>query len=518
MGLLGAALIYGDGVITLSISVLSALEGVNVATTALKPLILPLALLILVALFLVQRFGTAAIGRAFGPIMLVWFIVIGVLGLAGVIRHPVVLQAINPLFGIKLLISSGPGAFLLLGGVFLCATGGEALYADMGHIGRFPIQLAWYAIVLPSLLLSYAGQAGLLMDGQVASGANPFFLLAPSWAVIPLVVLAGVATVIASQAIITGSYSMTRQAMQLGWLPGFDIRQTSADVYGQIYVPVINLLMAVGTILITLLFQSSARLAGAYGTAVSTTMVLTTLLLFRAMHTTWRWPLWVVVPIAGLFLIVDGGFFIANLSKIADGGWIPLALGLGIFTVMITWRTGVQAMREKLSKLSESTDKFLADLRTNKVVRVPGAAVYLTRTGDRIPQYVKEFVHNMGAMHATVIVLNLQFEERPRVLQDRLQIDPIVDGLTHVTLRYGFVEVPDIPSALKGLDACGDRKDRENAVFFGTRDVVLADKNSLIGRIRFGLFSFLHKNSVHMIDRFNLPPERTVEISRLVKL
>ncbi len=518
MGLLGAALIYGDGVITPSISVLSALEGVNVATTALKPMILPLALAILVALFLVQRFGTAAIGRAFGPIMLVWFVVIAVLGLVGVIRHPVVLEAVNPLFGIKLLTQSGPGAFLLLGGVFLCATGGEALYADMGHIGRFPIQLAWYAIVLPSLLLSYAGQAGLLIDGQVAKGANPFFLLAPGWAVIPLVVLAAVATIIASQAIITGSYSMTRQAMQLGWLPGFEIRQTSADVYGQIYVPVINALMAVGTIVITLVFQSSERLAGAYGTAVSTTMVLTTLLLFRAMHVTWRWPLWVVAPIAGLFLIVDGGFFIANLAKIADGGWIPLTLGLAIFGIMITWRTGVQAMRDKLSSLSESTDQFLADLKANKVVRVPGAAVYLTRGANRIPQYVKEFVHNMGSMHSTVIVLSLQFEQQPRIQGERCQVDPIVDGLSHVTLRYGFVETPDIPAALRGLDACGDRKDRENAVFFGTRDVVIADKHSPFGRLRVGLFSFLHKNAVRLIDRFNLPPERTVEISRLVKL
>ncbi len=518
MGLLGAALIYGDGVITPSISVLSALEGVNVATTALKPMILPLALLILVVLFLVQRFGTATIGRAFGPIMLVWFVAIGVLGLGGVIRHPVVLEAVNPLFGIRLLVSSGPGAFLLLGGVFLCATGGEALYADMGHIGRFPIQLAWYGVVLPSLLLSYAGQAGLLIDGQAAKGANPFFLLAPGWAVIPLVVMATLATIIASQAIITGSFSMTRQAMQLGWLPGFDIRQTSADVYGQIYVPVINLLMAVGALGITLAFQSSARLAGAYGAAVSTTMVLTTLLLFRAMHVTWRWPLWIVVPVATLFLIVDGGFFLANLAKIADGGWIPLTLGFAIFGVMITWRTGVQAMRDKLSSLSESTDDFLAELRTNKVVRAPGVAVYLTRGGNRIPQYVKEFVHNMGSMHSTVIILSLQFEEQPRVLDERCTVSPIVDGLTHVTLRYGFVEVPNIPAALEGLDACGDRRARENAVFFGTRDVVLTDRHSPFGRFRVGLFSFLHKNSVRLIDRFNLPPERTVEISRLVKL
>jgi KUP system potassium uptake protein len=236
------------------------------------------------------------------------------------------------------------------------------------------------------------------------------------------------------------------------------------------------------------------------------------------MHTTWRWPLWVVAPVAGLFLIVDGAFFIANLAKIADGGWIPLSLGFAIFGVMITWRTGVKAMRDKLSSLSEPTDTFLADLRTNKVARVPGAAVYLTRGGDRIPQYVKEFVHNMGSMHSTVIILNVLFEEQPRILDERYKVDPIVDGLTHVTLRFGFVEVPDIPFALRDLDACGDRKARENAVFFGTRDVVMADKHGLLTRWRVGLFSFLHKNTVRLIDRFNLPPERTVEISRLVKL
>ena len=518
MGLLGAALIYGDGVITPSISVLSALEGVNVATTALKPVILPLAVVILVVLFLVQRFGTDVIGRAFGPIMLVWFVVIGALGLIGVIQHPVVLEAVNPLHAVHILVKSGPGALLLLGGVFLCATGGEALYADMGHFGPFPIRFAWYAVVLPSLVLNYAGQAGLLLDGHMAKGANPFFLLAPGWAVIPLVALSTVATIIASQAIITGSYSMTRQAMQLGWLPGFDIRQTSADVYGQIYVPAINLMMAIGTVLITLTFKTSEHLAGAYGTAVSTTMVLTTCLLFRAMHTVWRWPLWVVIPLAALFLVVDLGFFTANLAKIADGGWIPLTLGLVIFGVMVIWRTGVQSMRDELGKLTEPTDKFLADLRDNKVARVPGAAVFLTRTGDRIPHYITDFVRNMGSLHQTVIVLNVQFEERPRVLDQRWSADKIIDGLTHVTVRYGFIEVPDIPSTLRGIEVCGDREEREGAVFFGTRDVVIPGEHGMLVRWRVKTFAVLHKNAARLLDRFNLPAERTVEISRLVKL
>jgi len=408
MGLLGAALIYGDGVITPAISVLSALEGVNVVTPALKPFVMPVAVGVLIVFFSAQRFGTARIGQAFGPIMLVWFIVIGALGLIGIVHNPVVLTAIDPRHAIGFLAHSGPVGFLVLGGVFLCLTGAEALYADMGHFGAGPIRFSWYAVVLPGLLLSYAGQTALLIQKGVIQG-NPFFQLAPSWTVYPLVALATVATIIASQSIVTGSFSMTRQAMQLGWLPGFMIRQTSDRVYGQIYVPVVNWLMMAATIGITVAFGSSDRLAGAYGTAVSTTMMLTTVLLFAAMTRIWRWPLAAAVCVAGLFLIFDIGFFSANLLKIVDGGWLPLTFGAIVFFIMLTWRWGVDAVRQSQTHASESPAKFVADVEAGKIPRVPGTAVFLTRTRENIPPLMIDHVRHMGALHRDIIALTVIF-------------------------------------------------------------------------------------------------------------
>ncbi len=383
MGLLGAALIYGDGVITPAISVLSAIEGVNVVTSALKPFVMPISVGILVVFFAAQRFGTAKIGNAFGPIMLLWFAVIALLGLSGVVRNPEVLTAIDPRRAIIFLAHSGAVGPLVLGGVFLCITGGEALYADMGHFGKGPIRLSWYAIVLPALLLSYAGQTALLIQKGHVEG-NPFFQLAPTWAVYPLVVLATIATVIASQAIVTGSFSMTRQAMQLGWLPGFGIRQTSDKIYGQIYVPVVNWLMMAATVGITIAFGSSDRLAGAYGTAVSTTMLLTTALLFTAMRKVWGWSIWTAGVVAGLFMIVDLTFFGANLLKIVDGGWLPLSVGALVFFVMLTWRKGVDAVRAALAVGSVEPERFMADLGAGRIPRVPGTAIFLTRTDQKV--------------------------------------------------------------------------------------------------------------------------------------
>ena len=517
MGLLGASLIYGDGLITPAISVLSALEGVNVATSALKPYILPLAVIIIVGLFAAQRFGTATIGKAFGPVMLLWFVVIGLLGLLGVIRHPVVLEAIDPMFGIRLLLTSQTAVLALLGGIFLCATGGEALYADMGHIGRFPVRISWYLVVLPALLLSYAGQTGLLLDGSLAKEANPFFLLAPQWAVVPLVILATFATIIASQAIITGAFSMTRQAMQLGWMPGFDIRQTSDKVYGQIYVPVINVLMGIGTLIITITFRSSDKLAGAYGTAVSTTMVLTTLLLIRAMARIWKWPLWAVIPTAGVFLLVDLGFFTANLAKIAQGGWIPLTLGFIIYAIMVSWRTGVTVLRARLSSLSMPSAKFFARLSELGTPRVPGTAVFLTRTNDQIPAAIVEYVRNMGSLHENVIALRIDFEEVPRIEPgQRCDVEQLAPGFWKATVRYGFMEKPDLTRAVAALPGLPRTIDFEHAVFFGTRDTVVPGKHSVLTGLRLSLFSFLFRNAVRASDRFNLPAGRTMEVARQV--
>src|ERR1700676_1549578 len=366
IGLLGAALIYGDGVITPAISVLSALEGVNVVTTTFKPFVMPMAVVVLLCLFAAQRFGTDKIGRAFGPVMMLWFIVIAVLGLVSIARHPGVVSALDPRYAIRFMAHSGSAGFLVLGGVFLCITGGEALYADMGHFGKGPIRFSWYGVVLPSLLLSYAGQTAFLMDKGTVTG-NPFFQIAPSWSIYPLVVLATLATIIDSQAIITGSFSMTRQAMQLGWLPGVAIRQTSDRIYGQSYIPSVNWLLMVATIAITITFERSDRLAGAYGTAVSTTMLLTTFLLYRAMRDLWKWSRAAAVPVIAIFIIVDTSFFLANLLKIADGGWLPLTFAALLFVVMTTWRAGTEAIRATFKQDPHTAERFLSDLKNGVI-------------------------------------------------------------------------------------------------------------------------------------------------------
>jgi len=519
MGLLGAALLYGDGVITPAISVLSALEGVNVTTTALKPFVMPAAVAILMVFFAVQRFGTARIGGAFGPIMLAWFIVIGVLGLGGIARDPGVLAAIDPRHAIGFLVHSGGAGLFVLGGVFLCITGAEALYADMGHFGAGPIRLSWYVVVLPALLLSYAGQTALMLAGGVIQG-NPFFQLAPAWAVYPLVGLAAVATIIASQSIITGSFSMTRQAMQLGWLPGFHIRQTSDEVYGQIYVPVVNWLMMAATLLITVAFGSSDRLAGAYGTAVSTTMLMTTGLLFVAMIRVWRWPLVTAGLVAGGFLIVDVTYFAANLLKIVDGGWLPLSLGAVIFFIMLTWRSGIDAVRTSLANSSEPPEDFLASLKTGDIPRVPGTAVFLTRTYQKIPPLMIDHVKHMGALQRSVIALTVRFEEPPRIAEpERCDVELIGDGIWSVTIRFGFVEIPDLAGALKRVKGLDPSIDLDAAIYFATRDLIVAKRGaSMFDRLRLPVFAFLYRNAVKVVDRFSLPPDRVVEIARQIEI
>jgi KUP system potassium uptake protein len=357
MGLFGAALLYGDGIITPVISVLSALEGLSVATDAFKPHVVPMAVAILFALFAIQSRGTARIAKASGPVMLLWFVVIAALGVAGIRRHPGVIAAIDPRHGISLLTGQGWSGLSVLGGVFLALTGAEAMYADMGHIGRHPIRMSWYGIVLPALLLNYAGQVALFLADPATSG-NPFFRLAPSWSIYPIVGLATVATIIASQAIITGAFSLTRQAMQLGWFPGVRIQQTSSEEYGQIYVPFVNWTMMALTIALTVSFASSDSLAGAYGTAVSTTMLLTTALLYNVMRWRWHWPVVAALIASGVFLMVDFGFFAANLLKIREGGWIPLTFGIVVFIVMVAWHFGFQLMREHHTLVTRNTGRL----------------------------------------------------------------------------------------------------------------------------------------------------------------
>jgi KUP system potassium uptake protein len=519
MGLLGAALIYGDGVITPAISVLSALEGLNLVTASFTPFVMPMAVAILVGIFAAQRLGTEKIGRAFGPIMLVWFVTISLLGVAAILRHPAVIVAVDPTYAFKFLRHSGAVGVLVLGGVFLCITGGEALYADMGHFGKAPIRHAWYVVVLPALVLSYAGQTAFIMEKGAVTG-NPFFQIAPTWSLYPLVAVATLATIIASQAIITGSFSMTRQAMQLGWLPGVSIRQTSDRVYGQIYVPVVNWLLMSATIATTIAFGSSDRLAGAYGTAVATTMLLTTMLLYRAMRDIWKWPLPAAVAVAVFFLIVDTAFFVANLWKVADGGWLPLSFAAVLFTIMVTWRTGVDAVRASLLQSPESAEQFLAELKSGAIPRVAGTTIFLTRSTQKVSRLIMDHAHFVGVLPRHAIALSIVFENVPRIEGPNCSlVESVGEGLWHVIARFGFFEIPDLRLALhqaKGLDPSVDI---DNAMFVGTRDLVVrkAVAPSLRGW-RMALFAFLYRNSVKVVDRFNLAPEKVVEIARQIEI
>jgi KUP system potassium uptake protein len=515
MGLLGAALIYGDGAITPAISVLSALEGLTLAAAPLQRFIMPAAVVVLIGLFALQRYGTEKIGRAFGPIMLFWFVVIAALGVTGIAHHPAVLAAFDPRHAIRFLGHAGTAGFLVLGAVFLCVTGGEALYADMGHFGKASIRSCWYTVVLPAVVLNYAGQTAWMLDKGTISG-NPFFQLAPSWAIYPLVALATIATIIASQSIITGSFSMTRQAMQLGWLPDVAIRQTSDKVYGQIYVPVVNWLMMVATVGITVYFGTSTRLAGAYGTAVASTMLLTTCLLYTAMRKLWHWPLAAAVAIGGAFLLVDAVFFVANLFKIVDGGWLPLSLAAALFMLMITWRAGINAIHEALEQMPEAAALLLTQLQAGRIPRVEGTTVFLTRGAQKIPRLVLDQVHFAGALTRHVVVLSVVFMAVPRVEeQSRSSVEEVASGFWHVVLRFGFIEIPKLRSALVRMEGLPAALDLDNAVFVGARDLVVHKPGSrVLRRSRLWLFAFLCRNTVKVVDRFSLPPQNVVEVAR----
>ena len=516
LGLLGAALLYGDGIITPAISVLSALEGVNVVSPAFQAYVLPGALGVLLLLFLAQSLGTARIGSAFGPIMVIWFLVIALLGVINIAHHPEAFAAINPIHAIHLFQTNGLKAFFALGGIFLCVTGGEALYADVGHFGRWPIRYAWYGLVFPSLVLNYAGQVGLVM-GNHAAIANPFFQMAPQWAVYPLVALATVATIIASQAIISGVFSLSRQAMQLGWLPGMTVRQTSDVQYGQIYVPFVNWLMMFATLALTLAFRKSDRLAGAYGMAVSTTMLLTTVLLIRCMLHNWQWRLPLVGLLGGIFLATDGLYFGANLMKLFQGGWIPLSIAICLMIVMTTWHSGVDAVRWRTR--GSSCQRCLKLLHDDRVPRVPGTAVFLTRQKLDVPALLLQHIRHMGALHESVIALTVLFTDRPRVEpQHRAQAKYLGQGLWRVTVRFGFMEATNLLGVLEQIEEL-DKVDFKKVIWFGARDLVIHDtRHPRLGRARLELFSFLFRNSVKTMDRFSLPAENFIEVAREIKI
>jgi KUP system potassium uptake protein len=518
-GLLGAALIYGDGTITPAISVLSALEGLEIAAPSLTHYVVPAAVVILVVLFAAQPLGTSRIGAAFGPIMAVWFVTIGALGVWGIGRDPWVLLAVNPLYGFHLLADNGLRGFSLLGGIFLCVTGAEALYADMGHFGKTPIRLAWSCIVFPCLLLNYAGQSAIALRGEPIAN-NVFYRLCPEPLLVPLICLATVATIIASQAIITGAFSMTRQAIQLGWLPRLHIKQTSETGYGQIYVGVVNWLLMTVTIALTLLFHKSDNLAAAYGIAVSLTMLMTSFLLFIAMREIWQWNFWASAATAGLFIFVDTGFFAANSLKIAEGGYVPLLLAACIYGIMLIWHRGTVAVAQRMAQMPLPVPEFLADLHARGVPRVPGTAVFLSRTVSGVPPVMIWHLQHNRALHRFVLVLGVVTETKPRVpAAERMSVLREGENFWRVTAHYGFTERPNIPHLLEQAQerGCSVRLD-DVTYYVGHESILHRQRDAALPHWQEMLFAAMLRNASHVTDYFRLPTEQVVEIGRQISI
>jgi KUP system potassium uptake protein len=516
IGLFGAALVYGDAAITPAISVMSALEGLNIVAPHLQRYVLPATVGILVALFAVQQQGTERIGRLLGPVMLIWFATIALLGLRGIVQHPEVLWTLNPAVGLRYLFSGGGIITLLVvGGVFLCVTGAEALYADLGHFGRVPIRLAWSCLVFPALVLNYAGQAGYALSGAPIDG-NIFYHLCPAPLLLPLVILATVATVIASQAVITGAFSMTRQAIQLGLLPRLEVIQTSAAGHGQIYLPAVNWLLMLVTLGIAISFGSSSALAAAYGIAVSATMLATTVLLSIAMRGIWGWPLPAVIAIGIGFATVDGGFLSANMIKIAEGGWVPLLLGALICCVMLVWQTGNAAVQRQADEMQIPIDDIVAQIASGDVPRVRGTAVFVARLTRDVPPIVVWHLRHIRSLHGSIVIVNVVAELIPYVADaNRTEVREIAPRIWRVHAHYGFMEQPDLHALLQRAHARGYPVDPANVTYFvGRETVVPRDDGKGLPRLVAGTFSFLLRNSSEAIEYFHLPRDMVFEIGR----
>jgi KUP system potassium uptake protein len=518
-GLFGAALIYGDGAITPAISVLSALEGLQIVEPNLQTWILPGAVVILLALFALQPLGTAKIGRAFGPIMALWFIVMAVLGIMGIVRHPAILWALNPYYAIDFLVHSGGTGFLILGGVFLCVTGAEALYADMGHFGAKPIKLAWSVLVFPSLVLNYAGQGAIVLAGAPTDG-NIFYRLCPSSLLLPMVVLSTIATIIASQSIITGAFSMTRQAIQLGWMPRLRILQTSDEGYGQIYVGAVNWILMAVTIGLALFFKKSDNLAGAYGIAVSATMLMTTMLLFIAMREIWNWSLALCVPIAGLFFVVDLAFFVSNATKLFDGGYVPLLLACLVYSVMFIWHRGVTAVAEWLNENPVAIGDFLSDIAQKKIARVPGTAVFLTRVKEATPPLMLWYVKHSRALQEKILVVTLEVASVPYIAEDqRVQVETIAPDFWRASASYGFMERADLPKLMAQLTAHGCAFDPAVLTYFvGGEQIVPRDDGQGLPRPVEVLFAWMLRNCTRVTDYLHVPNNQLMDLGRQVAI
>jgi KUP system potassium uptake protein len=516
LGLCGAALVYGDAAITPAISVLSALEGLDIVAPQLQRYVLPATAAVLIALFAVQEQGTERIGRLLGPVMLIWFVTISLLGLWGIAQYPAVLWALNPINGLHYLFSGGGIATLLVvGGVFLCVTGAEALYADLGHFGRLPIRLAWSCLVFPALLLNYAGQAAFVLAGAPTEG-NIFYHLCPAPLLLPLVILATAATVIASQAVVTGAFSMTRQAIQLGLLPRLQIIQTSAAGHGQIYLPAVNWLLMVVTLVLAIGFGSSSRLAAAYGIAVSATMLATTILLSIAVREIWNWPRAAVIAMGIGFATVDGGFLTANLMKILQGGWVPLLLGGLICCVMLIWQAGTAAVQKQVDQMQIPIGDIAAQIERGGIPRVPGTAVFVARLTRDVPPIVVWHLRHIRSLHGSIVIVNVVTELIPYVAdKDRVEVREIAPRVWRAHAHYGFMEQPDLPVLLERAHARGYPVDPSNVTYFiGRETVVPRDDGKRLPRPVERIFSFMLRNSSEAIEYFRLPRDMVVEIGR----
>ncbi len=518
VGVLGAAMFYGDGMVTPAISVLSAVEGLEIATPLLKPFVIPLTLIVLFALFYVQRHGTAVVGAAFGPVMLLWFSVLAALGVHNVLAHPGIFHALNPLYGIEFLLANKATALMAMGNVVLAVTGAEALYADMGHFGRKPISRAWFGFVLPALVLNYFGQGALIL-AEPEAAKNPFFLSAPEWALYPLVGLATLATVIASQAVISGAFSVTRQAMQLGFVPRMEVQHTSDKEAGQIYVPAVNWGLMVAVMILVLGFRSSNNLAAAYGIAVTGDMVITSILATVVVARVWKWGWWRAMALFSCFLVIELIFLAANILKIPDGGWFPLVAGVAIFVLMTTWKRGRQLLAERLAGERLELSMFLASLAVSMPTRVAGTAVFLNTDPNGVPHAMLHNLMHNKVLHERVVLVSVQFFDVPYVPEiDRLEVHPFRENFWSVIVQYGFKDDPDIPAALARCADSGLEFNALDTSYFIGRETLIPRLNSDMAFWREKLFVAMFRNAGSATAYFKIPSNRVVELGTQVVL
>lgn len=514
VGLIGAALLYGDGVITPAISVLGAMEGLEVITPKLRFVVVPLTLVILLSLFLVQKKGTTKVGRVFGPIMLFWFVTIAALGIYEVSMAPEILLAVNPWYAVRFFVTHGTQAFVLLGAVVLVVTGGEALYADMGHFGRRPIRMAWFALVLPALLLNYFGQGALILRDP-AGAINPFFNLAPRALLYPLVALATMAAIIASQALISGAFSLTQQAVQLGYSPRVNIVHTSKTETGQIYIPEVNNALMIGCLLVVLGFRSSSALGAAYGIAVTGTMAITTILFYLLARSRWNWKLPPALAFLAFFLIIDLAFFGSNALKVLHGGWVPIVIGLALFTLMTTWYQGRRTVLKLLKRSSLPIDMFLDSVATTHPVRVPGTAIFMTSEPDGAPLVLLHHVKHNKVLHEQVVLLSVLSSNVPEIPEsERILVVSLREGFWRVMARYGFMETPDVPDILARCRDAGIKSEKLQTTYYLGRERLIPNPHSKarLASWRKKLFIFMSRNSRTATEFFGIPPNRVVEL------